>query len=212
MKKISGIIFLILFTAVSSYGANPDPQKIMKNVEKTLNNFSSLKCTFERSFPSGNSPQLQKFTGTLYLKKPYSLRVETDTQIITVSGDTAWVYLTKANQVQVSGFNKDMEAFPTPQSLFNKYSKGRTVLHGGEESINGRQCDILRILPLRRGEREASVWIDRAISFPIKIVEKSANGDSSVYLLTDVSLNTKIDDKVFKFVPPKNAEIVDMRD
>src|SRR3989339_437519 len=200
MKKISGIIILILLLATSSsYSSNPDPQKIIKNVEKTLNGLNTLKCTFERSFPTGGQ-QIQKFTGTLYLKKPYSLHVETETQIITVDGDTAWVYLTKANQVQVSEFNKDMEAFPTPQSLFNKYSKGRTMEYGGSESINGRHCDILRILPSRRGEREASVWIDRSISFPVKIVEKSVNGESSVYLLTDVSLNSKIDGKVFRFV------------
>lgn len=213
MRKIVGIFASILFftAAVNSYCANPDPQKIMKNVEKTLNNLTSLKCSFERSFPSGGQ-QGQKIAGTLFLKKPYSLHVETASQIITVAGDTVWLYLPKANQVQVSKFNRDKEAFPTPQSLFNKYSKGKTFEYIGMETLNGRQCDVIKILPTRQGEKEAAVWIDRNISFPVKTIEKGSNGENSVYLLTDVTLNGKIDKKVFIFTPPKDAEIVDMRE
>lgn len=213
MRKITGVFaaILLLTAAFNTYGANPDPQKIMKNVEKTLNGLTSLKCSFERSFPSGGQ-QGQKIAGKLFLKKPYSLHVETSSQIITVAGDTVWLYLPKANQVQVSRVNRDKEAFPTPQSLFSKYSKGRTFEYIGTEALNGRQCDVIKILPSRKEEREATVWIDRNISFPIKTVEKGANGETSVYLLTDVTLNGKMDGNIFIFTPPKDAEIVDMRD
>ena len=182
---------------------------ITKKTEKTLKGMSTLKCSFERQYIINGSGGGTPITGTISLKKPYKLRVEYSGQTIVVDGENVWVYIPKNNQVQISKFVPDSETFPTPESIFRKYSQDSEVVLAGTENINGSVCDVLS---LKTKGKEIKVWVDRKLNFPVKSLEKGPSGETSVYILKDIIINGKIDPKKFVFIPPKNAEIVDMRE
>lgn len=204
------ISFYVVF-AINTFSAE-NAGLIMKKTEKTLKGMSTLNCSFERQYIVNGSGGGTPITGTISLKKPYKLRVEYSGQTIVVDGENVWVYIPRNNQVQISKFVSDSETFPTPESIFRKYSQNSEAALAGTENINGSICDILSLKSKGAAQKEIKVWIDRKLNFPVKSLEKGPSGETSVYVLKDVVINGKTDPKKFVFTPPKGAEIVDMRE
>lgn len=213
--KFAGMLLLILCTFMSAgetSGAKNDVEKIMRRVEKTLDNLKTLHCSFERSHYSKASDRTVKISGKIYIKEPNLLRIEYPAQTIVVDGEKTWVYVPKNNQVQISNFIKGDETFPTPHSIFEKYSKERKIEFVGNKEFDGKEYENLILISPNSGENTVRVLIDKKINFPVKTIEESANGDIMIFTLKDVALNGTIDDEMFTFVPPEGVETIDLRE
>ncbi len=188
-----------------------DAGAVMKRVKTRLDGLSSLSCSFRRVQEWKEMGRTQRIEGTLKLRKPGRLRVEYPAQTIVSDGRTAWTYSPKNNQVTVTAAGKGEDAYPTPQTIFRRYSARKAEL-AGKERLAGGDADIVRLVPGSADDADVTVWIDRALNFPVKTVEKMPNGDIATSELTGVVINGKIPDSVFTFTPPAGAEVVDMRD
>ncbi len=213
--KYAGALFLavcVIVLPVEVSGAKKNAKSIAGRVKKTLEKVKTFQCAFERSYYIKAGDRTTRFSGTFHMKKPYLLRVEYPAQTIVVDGEAVWVYVPKNKQVRISQFIQDKDSFPTPYSIFEKYSKDSKIEWIGEEKINGYECSILELVSDSPGEVSVKVWIDRKLNFPVKTIETYPSGDSIQFVLKVVVLNEKIDDGIFKFATPEGVEIVDLRE
>jgi len=200
-----------LIIAASSFAqAEPDAERIVAKVKAQLDKIESLSCSFERDHIWKAMDRAQNIAGTIRLKKPYKLRVEYPAQTIVVDGKSAWTYIPRNKQATVTKFKQSDAEYPTPQSIFKRYSQRKAEIIG-LESVNGKTADVLHLVPAGPNDIDVTVWIDRSLNFPVKSVEKNAGGDVTTSTLTDVILNGKIADSVFTFQVPDGVRMVDMR-
>ncbi len=213
--KFNGLLVFILCTFILTSeisGAKNDVGEIIRRVEKTLDNLITLNCSFERSYYNKASDRTTKISGVIHIKKPNRIRVEYSSQIIVVDGEKTWVYVPANNQVQISDFIEGDDTFPTPQSIFEKYSKERKIESEGTEEFEGKMCEALNFIPSKTDEDYIHVLINTDINFPIKTISESTNGDTTVYILRNIVLNGEIDDKLFIFEIPDGVETIDLRE
>ena len=205
------LIFADGWSVPGAHAQTGDAGAVMKRVKTRLDGLSSLSCSFRRVQDWKEMGRSQRIEGTLRLRKPGRLRVEYPAQTIVTDGKTSWTYSPKNNQVTIASAGKGEDSYPTPQTIFRRYSSRKAEL-AGREKLAGGDADIVRLVPESADQADVTVWIDRRLNFPVKTVEKMANGDVAVSELHDVVINGKIPDSVFTFTPPAGVEVVDMRD
>lgn len=188
-----------------------DATGIMSRVKARLDGLSTLSCSFRREHMWKEIGKTQRFEGAIRLKKPGRLRVEYPAQTIVSDGRTSWTYTPRNKQVVVSRAREGGEEYPTPQSIFRRYAQRKAKLDGNER-VDGRDTDVIHLLPQTEDEADVTVWIDRALFFPVKTVERHPNGDVTVSELQDVVINGKIPDTMFTFKVPDGVSVVDMRE
>ncbi len=183
---------------------------IVAKVKTRLDKIESLSCSFDREHTWKAADRTMRLTGTIKLKDPNKLRVEYPAQTIVVDGKSVWTYTPKNKQVVISSAKDSDAEYPSPQTIFRRYS-GRTATVTGHEAVDGRPTDVVRLAAPSANEADVTVWVDRALNFPVKTVEKYPNGDCTTSTLTDVAINGKIPDSVFTFKTPQGVNVVDMR-
>lgn len=206
------LILSVIIISGKTWGAEEDADKIVKDVEKALKKLKTVTCSFEQVYHRKIDDRRIKRIGKLWLKDPYLLRFEDATKTVVVDGVTVWMYIPRNNQVQISTFIQDKEGFPTPKSIFERYSKSRKAEHIGRDEVNGTTCDVLLLVSSEQAEQPVKVWIDSKLHFPVKTLEELQSGDTVQYILYDIELNNAIDDEVFSFVTPEGVETVDLRE
>ena len=110
-----------------------DAGAVMKRVKTRLDGLSSLSCSFRRVQDWKEMGRSQRIEGTLKLRKPGRLRVEYPAQTIVTDGKTSWTYSPKNNQVTIASAGKGEDAYPTPQTIFRRYSSRKAELAGKEK-------------------------------------------------------------------------------
>ena len=209
------VLFAGLFTQCQTAVADKSAEQIIQRVRKKVNNLKTLSCSFDQEHFMKAADRTRTVSGTIRLKKPFNLRVDSPVQTIVVDGETVWWYIPKNRQVTLQTFEKEAEMFPTPHGLFRKYvadeESARNAVLEGAEDLNGSACYILRMAAGLEGAHTATVWIDRKLDFPVKSIEERENGDRTTYILRDVTLNKKLGDDIFTFEAPEGVSVVDMR-
>lgn len=201
----------ILFGTIMVPGASAqNAADIVAKVKARLDKIGSLSCSFDREHTWKAADRSQHLAGTIRLKNPNKLRVEYSAQTIVSDGKSVWTYTPRNKQVVISSAKGGEAEYPSPQTIFRRYA-GRSAEVTGHEAVDGRQTDVIRLAAPSSDEADVTVWVDRALNFPVKTVEKYPNGDRTVSLLTDVIINGRIADGVFTFKAPEGASVVDMR-
>ena len=204
-----------IFTQCQTAAADKSADQIIQRVRKKVNNLKTLSCSFDQEHFMKAADRTRTVSGTIRVKHPFKLRVDSPVQTIVVDGETVWWYIPKNRQVTLQTFEKEAEMCPTPHGLFRKYvadeESARNAVLEGAADLNGSACYILRLASGLGGTNTATVWIDRKLDFPVKSVEERENGDRTTYVLRDVVLNKKLGDDVFTFDVPEGVSVVDMR-
>ena len=210
---IGMMIFLMgLPPAGDAKKTDKDISKIMKDVRKTLKKIKTFSCSFERTYVRKIDEWTQYISGTIFMKKENMFRVDYSGQTIVIDGETVWTYLPKNKQVQISNFEGGEEQFPSPLTIFERYSYDREAVLKGEEKVDDMKCDVVSLVSTDPDETYVTVWIDRKLDFQVKAVEETPSGDVTTHILRDIKLNEKIDDEVFVFVSPEGVTAIDMRE
>jgi len=219
MKRIFPVLSVVTAAAALMFPqtgkADKKAREIIDRVQKTVKELKTLTCSFEQEYVWKETGKIRTIAGILEVKEPYKLRVEYPAQTIVVDGKTVWWYIPKNNQVTIQNFEEGDEMFPTPYGIFRKYiarkdAPGKAVIEGTEK-IDNRPCLKLHLGAGPEDDSDVTVWIDTEHNFPVKSVEKLANGDVNTYLLKDVNLDKPINDTVFTFAVPEGVDVVDMR-
>ncbi|MCE5250103.1 outer membrane lipoprotein carrier protein LolA [bacterium] len=217
-RRLLAVATIIGVGAVFSlpvHGADKKAREIIGNVRKTVENLTTLSCSFDQEYVWKETGRARTISGTLRVKEPNRLRVEYAAQAIVVDGKQVWWYIAKNNQVTIQNFEEGDDMFPTPYGIFRKYiagenASGKAALEG-TESVGGRPCLRIHLGSNPETQADITVWIDNEFKFPLKSVEKLSNGDVMTYVLKELKLNVPIADSVFTYEIPDGVDVVDMR-
>jgi len=83
-----------------------------------------------------------------------------------------------------------------------------------EETIEGKEVWVLEIVPKKSGSKatgsKTKEWIDRETGLTLKAITYNALGKiQSRVMFSDHKINEKIDQSVFEFEPPADAQVTD---
>lgn len=188
-----------------------EAEDIVNRVRDRLEDLDTFSCSFVWDRYRASLDRTSRIEGTLVMKRPYLLRVEYPGNVIVVDGKYTWTYLANNRQLQISDFVEGAQ-FPSPETIFRRYSASRTAVLSGRDTVNDRECDVIQLVPSDPDDVRVTVWIDRELEFPVKTVETAPTGDTSTHVLGNIELNEPVDDSLFTFQPPEGTTIIDLRE
>jgi len=208
---IVAVLCIITFPRLSS-GADLTPQEIIEKVEQTFYKQKSLYAVFQETYIWGLTGEEQTVKGELLLEGDKKFFISTGDQIIVSDGTILKTYNQVENQVLIDRLETTEDDLLPSRILF-KYKQQYDSRLLGEEAIQGEKCYEILFTP-SEGDlfyNEVHVWVDAQRWIPRKIEQKSIDGNTTVYLLTEIKLGVEVQNSDFTLDAPENAEIIDMR-
>lgn len=198
--------------AVSAFAGDAKLDALLKTVEARYNRTGSLQVLFREDYiPVGHARRTE--SGVLFLRKPGRMRWEYTTpkgKLVVCDGKNMWVYNATENRAEKMPNLQESSDMRAPLAfLLGK-------LHFDKEfsNIQGRaEGTGMRISAGPKTENLPYSAVEFLVTADGQIREVKATGfDQAVYYFTfdQEKLNPSVDPKLFKFVPPKGAEVVEV--
>ncbi len=187
-----------------------DSQAILNRLQAIYNADTSLMAEFSfvASSDYWDGPQQQR--GRLQLSGQ-RYRIETESDVLVVADDNSTLYRRAENQVIITDLEGESDILSLGASLGDIGS--RFAVAGVDEAVHGGALhDVIRLLPHSDYEsiRDLSLWLRRQDGLVTRI--ESEDGNVRVAITFDhIELDASINASAFGFVPPADAEVIDMR-
>ena len=171
-----------------------------------------LTLKFQASVYNAALDKQDEYQGKLLLKGAEKFRLEIPGGTYVSDGATFWEYHARNHQVIIKGA-KDMEDKPLPGDVLLRFldsdplSLGK-ALDGGKEYLE-MNLDPSRAM---KNLDSLAVLLELKNYSLHRISSRDVSGNEARYTVTSVKRNAGIKDREFTFVPPKDAEVVDMRE
>ncbi|MBI4530156.1 MAG: outer membrane lipoprotein chaperone LolA [Candidatus Latescibacteria bacterium] len=211
MRKHSLFALIIVICHVHRAEAITGDEIIIR-AQKAFEKATALSASFQQTFTWKLAGRRQQSNGTILIKKPGMLRLETDQQIIVSDGMTSWTYSPEHHQVIIAPYRESDATF-SPKAFLLEYSVNYQTDYIGEESVKRRPCYVVKLTA--KGEEEditeIKAWVDKRQWVTRKVEYTDVSGNVSSYIISRVKINPKFEPSTFRFDIPKGAEVVDMR-
>ena len=154
----------------------------------------------------------QSSAGTLLLKKENMYRVEMDRQTFVTDGKTVWSFSSSTNQVLIDRFKAESRGI-TPERILLGAPDEFTATILGKETLGGREVIALKLTPRAESSPGSTtrLWVDTRTWLVRKASLDDGSGKETVYIVSDMRINTDIADAEFTYRIPEGAEVVDLR-
>ena len=178
-----------------------------------------LQFDYRQEMTSSLSPEVQKASGTAYIKKPKSLRIEQrdpEPQVIVGSGKNIFIYTPRFKQVLKDSWKRWVKKNPLLPGLFGESETFERLKKdfrwevSGREDMNGEKTIHLRLRenPEPDGQ-ELILWLGETDFIPRKTKMLSGTLEVTTTLVS-LQVNPPLEDKLFRFVPPPGTVTVQM--
>lgn len=204
------LAIIIITNLLALYLAFPQNDK-KAEYNKLVEKYSGLKSLSTKFSIDGN----YRVTGSIRAKKGNKYLLDLGNRIVVSNGKTLWNYSKRSNNVVISKFDESNMDFSIEQFFFNYLLAYIPTELKSESKSKGDFYYILRIEPENKEKMLLGVnYID--IKYDPKnyniIGLNIAEGNQIQYWrLEDFKINPVLNDSLFEFTPPKDAEIIDMR-
>ncbi len=187
-----------------------DSQAILNRLQAIYNADTSLMAEFYLVANSDywDTPQQQR--GRLQLSGQ-RYRIETESDVLVVADDVSTLYRREENQVIITSLEGGNDILSLGSALGDIGSRFE-VVGADEAALGGAMHDVIRLSPRSDYEsiRDLSLWLRRQDGLVTRI--ESQDGTVHVAITFDnIELDARIDAGAFGFVPPVDAEVIDMR-
>lgn len=213
--KVKNVKLIIIFSIFVSFFDNTfgeDANDIIKKVQKVYKSAKDVIIDFDRVFIWNLSKNTNTIKGRIYLMGDDYIKYETDEQIFITDGKYVWSYSSATNQTIIDIYKSDEDEALPKEVIFN-FDKKYNSKFIRMENIDGVDCYVLLGTP-KDGNLEIKslkLWIDSKKSVVKKIEYINLNDSVIVYNIENVNFNNELKNTFFKFEPPKNSEIIDLR-
>jgi len=206
------IVFLLVAPFPPAYpGESPNASDIIRNLHVKYDTTTDARIEFTQTIVLPLSKISRTTKGTLYLKKPHMYRIESGDRIAVTDGKTSWVYLSGARQVIIDNYKENKNTVDPDKFLMNVPSDYFAVLI----STNKEETDTIYTLRLTPKSDESfirSIRITVDNDWIIHSAEVSDMNDTrTTYTVDKIETDSGIPDSEFRFTPPKDAQVVDLR-
>jgi chaperone LolA len=187
-------------------------KEVTDHIQQRYAMIDDATAEFEQDVKFGYSNIEQTFSGTITMKKPNRYRIESEHQTIVTDGSTVWAYSAANNQVIIDKYKENQNSVTPERFMLNLPANYYASLIGKEKGKNG-DLVILKLIPKddRSFVKSVRIWVEERNWMVRKIVIVDVNETETTYAIKDIKLNTNVKDKLFVFVPPAGAEVVDLR-
>ena len=198
----TAIVLLSLVAAVGAYGASSD---LLKSY---LQDTTSAKARFAQIVVDKNLKQLQQATGTMQFVRPGKFRWEYDKpyeQTIVGDGAKLWIYDKDLNQVTVRKLDAALGS--SPAALLagsNEIEKAYDITSLGSQD----GLDWLQAIPKSKDTTFERIKLGFGRSGLEAMELRDQFGQSTVIKFASVERNPRISPDVFRFTPPKGADVI----
>lgn len=208
MRRIV-LVWALLLAGMLSLAAQ---QNIVENVQRTYRGIDNAIIEYDQTvrFPMTRSEQT--FEGIVYMKRPDYYRIESEQQTVVTDGETIWSYNPFTEQVIIDLFREDDQMF-TPDRFLLDIPDDFYVTVGDREDVQGKSLIMLRLVPKDEHQfvRSMRLWVDDDEWIVRKAEVEDLNDNRTVYRVRAIQLNVGVDEELFSYRPPENAEIIDLR-
>jgi outer membrane lipoprotein-sorting protein len=215
MRKLLTVCVFALGMMVEPALAQNDAKAktILEAVSKKVNNLKSLKANFALHLAGANGKVRETKKGNFVMKGP-KYKVQLAGQEIICDNKTVWTYMKETNEVQVSNYNPNEQTISPAKLFTNFYDKEYSYKYVGKRKVNGKDCDIIQLVPVSKGKQFSKVELAVDKNSTIvggNIWEK--NGNQFKYDVSGFTANPTVADATFTFDKKKypGVEVVDLR-
>lgn len=215
MKKLLILSVVALCSIAQPVFAQNDAKAkaILEGVSKKINGLKSLKANFALHLVGANGKATQSKKGSFLMKGP-KYRVTLADQEIICDNKTVWTYVKAANEVQVSNYNPGEQTLSPAKLFTNFYDKEYKYRYIGVKKVNGKNCDVVELLPTNKSKQFSKVELAVDKNSTIvggNVFEK--NGNQYRYDVSNFTPNAAVSDASFTFDAKKypKVEVVDLR-
>jgi len=201
----------LLLASSDVFAGTPTASEIIKNVQRNYDATNDAVVHFTQTTMLPFSKLSKTTKGILYLKKGNKYRIETGNNIIVTDGKTTWTYMPDSKQVVIDNYRDDKSTINPDKFLLDVPSDYYAVL------LNALQTDedtayTLRLTPKSDNSFVRSIKIVVTGSWTVHSAEVSDMNDNKyTYIVDELKINSGLPDSEFQFAPPKDAQIVDLR-
>ena len=202
------LCFLFVFAPSVRSADLPD---VIAGLQKRYASVETVKGTFQQSY---RAPGIQREqTGEFWLRKPGLMRWEyktPDPQLFVADGKRSFLYVPGDRQVTIQPLSP-ADLHNTPLSfLLGSSDINKTFFVAWETESKARleNTFFVRLVPRKQQSDFSSLVLELdQKSYDLRrIVVKEPGGSTSEFLLSNVVVNTKLDNKLFQFKTPKGVE------
>lgn len=206
IRSLVGICLL----AVSGWAAAPDLMDVLRGVENRYNRARTVEVAFQQRYEVPRRAPITE-SGELYLRKPGRMRwqyAKPPGKLFVSDGKFVYLYLPEANRVERSKV-KESEDIRTPLAfLLGKLDFDRDFR---QYTVRQQNADLW-ITAEPRSDRAPYLQVSFLVepNFAIRELEVTGLDNSLMHFwFSQEKLNPPVSDAMFRFQPPKGAEVVE---
>lgn len=185
------------------------------------NALRSLKVSFEQTIQNPLTGSASPSRGEMFQKGPRYLAIrfaQPKGDLIVADGQALWIYLPSTNPGQVFRIAIGAQGGAVAGSVdilsqfFQQPRSRYDVKDAGVSPIDGRDAHALILTPKKPADApfaKAVIWIDPRSAYVRQFETTDASGLVRTVKVTKLGANARINDNVFRFVPPPNVKVFD---
>ena len=209
-KSIFLTLLIVLFYIHKEGNAQPQ-YELLDELRSHYDSIELLRTHFTQNATSPFGEALPENRGTLLLQGD-RYRVETDMQTFVTNGEVTWVYDAYRNQVLINHFVEDEATFSI-SGFLTDFDAEYELEDSSVKYFNGVKHDIIRLTSrLADSYFKEVVLTIRSNDLTItRLLVTDVNDASMDFELEETEINPVIEGDPFSFIPPDDAEIIDLR-
>jgi len=223
MKRISLLVMAAALFITASFGisqANPNEQldQILSKMQESAAKIKTISADMEQLKRDLSIGGKETYRGTIYFKHiaknkdmvkiAYSLP---EGQTIWIVGDDITLYQAKIKQAIVTSRQSaaskgdEFSFVATPYTSVPELKRQYEIVYAGEDQGLAK----LDLTPRNKSSvQKLTLWVDKAQWLPIKYTVVEANGNSTMFTLTNLTTNKVITDGTFQAKFPKDTKVI----
>lgn len=207
-KQMLAVCLIVFLTF--ALAADSEADKILIKVEETYEKLDDVCANFTQTFYWKLTDDRQIVSGQICAKGGDKFKIETPEQLIITDGDVLWTMNKMSKQVIIDIAENATNNNPFIKNFIQKYITEYDAKMG--KTSDRATSHIL--LTSKTGEHfvpRIQLWIDNKSNLITKIVQEDLNENTTTFEMSDMNTGVSLAAREFKFQPPSDAEVIDMR-
>lgn len=214
MKRNILTIALLLFSFASFPQSPGEAEALLDKTYAAFEASQGILLSFTSTTLEADGTPSMVQSGKAFIKGN-RFKLEMEAMDIWFDGETQWVWMKEANEVNISNPTEQEVASISPLALLSMYKKGYTLKAPLSKRVNGKNVYLVEMQPAvsNKDFKAVSVAIDKDSHTLRQVILTLSNGMTNKIDITNYNANHPFSDTEFKFdknVHPK-IEIIDLR-
>lgn len=193
---------------------DPKAEKILNKLSEKSKKFTSVYASFDYNMKNKDADIDETQAGELWFTGN-KYRIELPGLVRVSTGKVLYTYLTSEDELQISDAESDQDGaeMMQPSELLTIHEKDFKYQHAGNESIDGKNLDIIKLFPEKADKpfHTIKLYVDSSNNSLYKIEIMSKDGSIFTYTLKKLNPNASFSNTKFEFDQNKAGDVIDLR-